>query len=233
MIGSLESKVQQLEIPLEKGGEAFWLDDRTIAHVVEGDGKKSDLFALPIKFEAQSSSAGISSEPATLIGSFPTASATNFRYSSRSGRLVFSDYVYPDGDLTKVKEKDEAWENRGTSALVYDATFVRHWDTWVGPKQSSLFSVELAANPDHKWVLGTDFVNVLKDTGHVGLESPIYLCGNLMFGLKSSPVEPFGGTDDFDVSKTQIVYTAKDPSLPQAWHTKQNVRFLFRPSVNF
>ena len=40
-----------------------------------------------------------------------------------------------------------------------------------------------------------------------------------------SPVEPFGGLDDFDVSETHIVYTTKDPKLSEAWHTKQNVCF--------
>ena len=39
-----------------------------------------------------------------------------------------------------------------------------------------------------------------------------------------SPVEPFGGTNDYAVSEEYIVYTAKDPDLPEAWHTKQNVR---------
>jgi hypothetical protein len=36
-------------------------------------------------------------------------------------------------------------------------------------------------------------------------------------------VEPFGGTDDFSVVGSSVLYTAKDPKLPQAWHTKQNV----------
>ena len=36
-------------------------------------------------------------------------------------------------------------------------------------------------------------------------------------------MEPFGGLDDFDVSQTHLVYTTKDPILPPAWHTKQNV----------
>lgn len=84
-----------------------------------------------------------------------------------TGRLVFSDYVYPDGNLTSVKENDEAWENRGTSAMVYDTTFVRHWDTWVGPKSSSLFAVQLAKGSDEKWELATEFVNPLNGTGHV------------------------------------------------------------------
>jgi dipeptidyl aminopeptidase/acylaminoacyl peptidase len=201
-IAPLESKVQPLEIFLAKGGEAFWLDDRTVAHVFEGEGKKLELHALSIQFETQTLTA---LEPPVLIGKLPTTSATNFRYSSTSGFLVFSDNVYADGDLKTVKEQDAAWENRGTSALVYDTTFVRHWDTWVGPKKSSLFSTGLRRNPDHKWELGSDFANLLKSTNH------------------SSPVEPFGGTDDFDVSETHVVYTSKDPSLPEAWHTKQNV----------
>ena len=36
-------------------------------------------------------------------------------------------------------------------------------------------------------------------------------------------MEPFGGTDDFDVSSTHVIYTTKDPKLPPAWHTKQDV----------
>jgi hypothetical protein len=39
-----------------------------------------------------------------------------------------------------------------------------------------------------------------------------------------TPVEPFGGTNDYDVSDEYIVYTTKDPELPEACHTKQNVR---------
>ena len=39
-----------------------------------------------------------------------------------------------------------------------------------------------------------------------------------------TPLEPFGGTGDYDVSENYIVYTTKDPNLPEAWHTKQNVK---------
>jgi dipeptidyl aminopeptidase/acylaminoacyl peptidase len=54
-------------------------------------------------------------------------------------------------------------------------------------------------------VLGETYVNVLKGTG------------------LSSPVEPFGETDDFDISQTHVIFTAKDPQLPKAMHTKQNI----------
>ena len=55
--------------------------------------------------------------------------------------------------------------------MVYDETFVRHWDTWRGPKRSSLFVVGLGkeSNEDGegKWVLGETFEAPLKGTKHV------------------------------------------------------------------
>jgi len=72
-------------------------------------------------------------------------------------------------------------------------------------KKPALFSVRLLRDPDRKWIFGDEYYTPLKDTGH------------------QCPVEPFGGTDDFDISETSIVYTTKDPKLPEAWHTKQNI----------
>ncbi|KAE9393265.1 alpha/beta-hydrolase [Gymnopus androsaceus JB14] len=200
-IAPLESTVKPFELPLAKGGEAFWLTGNTIAHE-----KTRHLISIDVVYHpVTENSAGIlHTDSPVLLGSFPTSSATNFRYST-DGFLVFSDSVYADGNLTTVKEQDEAWENRGTSALVYDHTYERHWDHWVLPKSQALFSVRLTQGPDHKWSFGSEFVNLLAGTSH------------------SSPVEPFGGTDDFDVSKQTVIYTTLDPALSPAWHTKQNV----------
>jgi hypothetical protein len=99
-----------------------------------------------------------------------------------------------------------------------------HWDTWTGPKRPSLFSVRLYKDPSDKWVLDEDFVNILKDTNHVCMwitsQRPLFTRISL---FQHTPVEPFGGLDSFDASGMKIVYTAKDPNLPEAWHTKQNV----------
>lgn len=122
-IAPLESKAQPLAIPLAKGGEAFWLDARTVAHVVTNEeSKKLELFALHVNYGTELAAPG----PPVLIASFPTSTATNFKYAYESGRLVFSDSVYPDGNLSTVKEQDEAWENRGTTALVYDSGYERY-----------------------------------------------------------------------------------------------------------
>lgn len=155
---------------LEKGGEAFWIKTKTIAHVVESNGHL-EIYVLDINFETESEGkAGVleTPEPPKLIAKLPNKSAGNFRYSV-SGHLVFSDYVYADGNLTSVGKRDEAQEHRGNSAYVYDTTFVRHWDTWVGDKKLSLFSVRLFQDPDRNWIFGDEFVNLLKGTDHVML----------------------------------------------------------------
>lgn len=170
-ITAVETTVRPLEIPLAKGGQAFWLAPRVIAHVVPNEETKvQDVYAISVEFETQPVDGGpvklATPEPPVLIGSFPTSTSDNFRYISESGVLVFSDSVYEDGELKAVKEGDNAWENRGTTALVYDETYVRHWDTYRGPKHWSLFSVKLV----HKggiWSLGDEFVNLLAGTAHV------------------------------------------------------------------
>ncbi|KAH7921310.1 alpha/beta-hydrolase [Leucogyrophana mollusca] len=209
-ITPLDIASERLEIALPDGGEAFWLDSRTMAHVVvtgEGSKAKQELYAFSVDFEQHFSGSRLSSDTPILVGSFPITTASSFRYSPSSGYLVFSAYVYADGDLTMVKANDEAYDSRGNSALIYDSALERLWDTWAGPKHKSLFSVRL-----HKegstWVLGKDFVNTLHGTG------------------LSSPSEPFGGTGDFDISDTHIVYTAADPGLPAVLHTRQGIYYV-------
>ncbi|KAH7925143.1 alpha/beta-hydrolase, partial [Leucogyrophana mollusca] len=205
-VAPVEAALQPLQIPLPDGGDVFWLDSRTIAHVVEtgkDENKKQELYALAVNFDQSTLTSGAP----VLVGAFPVTTAANFRYSAASGYLVFSAYVHADGDITKVEAHDKAYEARGNSALVYEETYERQWDTWVGPKHKALFTVRLYKEQS-SWVLGKDFTNTLNGTG------------------VSSPVEPFGGTDDFDISNSHIVYTAKDPKLPKAWHTKQNIYYV-------
>ena len=167
----VEITVQPLEIPLAKGGQAFWLTPRVIAHVVTNEETKvQDIYVISVEFETQSSDRVKITTPAplVLIGSFPTSTSDNFRYIPESGILVFSDFVYEDGELRAAKEGDEAWQGRGNTALVYDETYVRHWDTYRGPKHQSLFSVKLARE-NGIWSLGEEFINLLAGTKHVSV----------------------------------------------------------------
>jgi hypothetical protein len=176
-IASLESTDQPVEVPLTHGGETFWLDERTIGLVVSGgnggDSKVARLFAVSVRFTGGSLNAA--ADPPLLLGQFPTASPSNFRYAAKAGLLVFSEYVYEDGELIKVLENDRQWDERGNTALVYDDTYERHWDTWTVPKRSSLFTVQLSKDAEDKWHFGDQFTNVLYGTGHVGRERALFV----------------------------------------------------------
>jgi hypothetical protein len=105
VLASLDSPDETLEIPFPKGGEAFWLDDRTVAHVVDDEDKKRlNIYAIRIHFTPGESGLKVLSAPdtPTLIATLPTSSATNFRYRTTSEYLVFSDSVYADGDIWTV-----------------------------------------------------------------------------------------------------------------------------------
>ncbi|KAF8903097.1 Alpha/Beta hydrolase protein [Gymnopilus junonius] len=189
-----------IQIPLDKGGDTFWLSSRTFANVVQKD-EDAEIYALDIVSNGETESYA----SPVLIGTIPSKTAGNFRYNADTGNLVFSAYVYPDGNLSTVAQQDKEWEERGNSAFVYDTTYVRHWDEWQEKKGPQLFSTQIKQGHDGVWALSSSFQSPLQGTKHY------------------SPVEPFGGTDDFDVSATHIIYTTKDPELPEAWHTKQNV----------
>ncbi|GJJ15786.1 hypothetical protein Clacol_010064 [Clathrus columnatus] len=183
-------------------GDAFWLDSDTIGHVVVNEENKvQELHAVSI---ARESTRLVSISSSALIASFPVSDLGNFIYSSQAESLVFSTAAWPDKNIHTIKEQDEAYEKRGHSARVYDQLFVRHWDTWRGPKIQTLFTVSLK-KADGKWTLGNDYISPLNNTEH------------------SAPVEPFGGVDHFDISATQIVYTTKDPEVDPASHTRTDI----------
>lgn len=94
-----------------------------------------------------------------------------------------------------------------STAKVYTSLFVRHWDAWSTENQNSLWYGQLA-RIDGKWTLETPgFTNLLAGT-------------NL-----SSPVPPFGGTGDFDMSSCAICFVAKDPNLNPARFTKTDLYY--------
>ncbi|KAF5357378.1 hypothetical protein D9758_005869 [Tetrapyrgos nigripes] len=184
-------------------GQAFWITNRTLGHVVEDNGRLT-INAVNIEFSAGDYHFTVS----LSVGSIPTKTASGFRYSAEDGRLVFLDHVYPDGNLTAVAEHDRNWENRGNSALVYDTTPVRFWDSWVGPKSASLFSVRLSKDVlSQTWLMESDFVNLLQSAGH-----------------RLSVMETMSGyAGTFDVSNGIVAYIAPDLASYKETPTKQNV----------
>jgi hypothetical protein len=100
------------------------------------------------------------------VWTFFLPTRSNFKYVPSTRRLVFSSYVYADEDLETIQSQNEAWEAKKDTVRVYDTLYVRHWDKYIGPKHSSLFSVFLGLE-NNKWSLGTKYIALLKGTGHV------------------------------------------------------------------
>jgi hypothetical protein len=104
-VASVASSIEPVEFPLANAREAFWLDDRTVGSVVADEKSKSvGLYSLSVHFTNETTS-----DPPALLGKFPTAYPSSFRYAAEAGVLVFSGNVYEDGDLTKAPENDEKW----------------------------------------------------------------------------------------------------------------------------
>jgi hypothetical protein len=90
--------------------------------------------------------------------------------------------------MADLQEQDEKWEKRGNTALVYDSTYERHWDTWAGPKTTSLFSVRFSKDADGKWQLGSKYINLLNDTGHVSSAARIARVRNFTIVCRVAPL---------------------------------------------
>lgn len=110
----------------------------------------------------------------------------------------------PDGEIYSPGSEPQTYN----SAKIYDSLFVRHWDAWLTPNQNSLW-YGLLVREDGKWKL--------EDPGLT----------NLLAGTRlSSPVPPFGGTGDFDISDKGVAFVAKDPDLNPARNTKTDLYYV-------
>ena len=176
---SICSTYTYFSIKFEKGGETFWLSSRTFAHVVESqDG--SEIFTYDINVDNISSFNSSHQIPTSHtspvnIVKIPSTTAANFRFNPITSTLVFSSYVYPDGNLSSVADQDKEWEERGNTALVYDATYVRHWDVWQGKKGPQLFGVRIQKESGGAWKVDKEFASPLMGTKHVRIFSSFLL----------------------------------------------------------
>lgn len=95
-----------------------------------------------------------------------------------------------------------------SSAKVYTSLFARHWDSWNTENTSSLF-YGVIDRKDGQYSLRDNTIH------------------NALAGTKlSSPVPSFGGTGDFDIGPSGLVFVAKDPELNPAVYTKTDLYYI-------
>lgn len=92
---------------------------------------------------------------------------------------------------------------------MYTSLFARHWDSWVGENRNAVFYGSLKKSPSSTLTLeAPGLINALAGTG------------------LQSPVPPFGGAGDFDISSSGIAFVARDPGLNPATHTKTDLYYV-------
>jgi pre-mRNA-splicing helicase BRR2 len=124
------------------------------------------------------------------------------------GKIGFavSGKANPDGSLYNPKDAKKPV----SSGKYYTSLFVRHWDKYIEPQKNALWYGLLQIVPSGGTAsMSTKYsvsglTNLMAVTGLDGVEAPI---------------SPFGGTDNFDISPSAIVFVAKDPDLNPATHT--------------
>ena len=117
--------------------------------------------------------------------------------------IAFTAKARPDGSIYNPRDDCKPL----TSGRLYDGTFVRHWDEWVTENRNSIWFAAISRDSaESRFTLST-IRNALHGTG---LESPI---------------PPFGGKDNYDLSTSGIVFVAKEPRYADrsAFNTKANV----------
>ncbi|KAN0122478.1 dipeptidyl-peptidase-like protein V precursor [Hyaloscypha variabilis] len=121
--------------------------------------------------------------------------------------LVVTSLATPSGSLYN----PETAEKPKSTGRVYSKLFVRQWDSYVTENTNSIWYTTLKI----KKLSGasTTTIGSLRNAlaGSAGLESP---------------VPPFGGAGDFDISKNGIVFVAKDPKINAANYTKTDLYFI-------
>lgn len=136
---------------------------------------------------------------------FIDASVSNLqakKLGDGSVAIAFSALATPEGKLFNPQTEEKPL----SSAMVYTSLFVRHWDQWLTKNRPAIWYGALQKK-DGKYSLS-------------GLT-------NALAGTKlSSPVGPFGGTGDFDISESGLVFVSKDPDVNPALYTKTNLYYV-------
>ncbi|PSN69781.1 hypothetical protein BS50DRAFT_519189 [Corynespora cassiicola Philippines] len=133
------------------------------------------------------------------IISGPVGDLKTHRVNDSTVAIAVSGSATSDGNL----HNPEKAKKPLTTGRLYTSLFVRHWDHYVTENKNAIFIGTLTLKDD-KYKL-SELKNALKGT------------------KLSSPIEPFGGADHFDISSTGLVFTSKDPDLNPALHTKTNI----------
>lgn len=123
--------------------------------------------------------------------------------------IAVSGKARPNGELYNPEDEPKKF----TTGTLYDSLMVRHWDKYVTPNRNAIWHGILH-----------------KAKPHITESKGRYALGNLTNILQGSrlesPIPPWGGQDNFDLSAIGVGFVAKDPDLNPATNTKSNFYYV-------
>jgi dipeptidyl aminopeptidase/acylaminoacyl peptidase len=118
--------------------------------------------------------------------------------------------VYAQAYLNGTAFNAELEEEPVSSARIYTETYVRHWDTWLTDKRNNVFGGTLTS-ADGSYTFDGQLRN--------------FVAGLSNLTRAESPVAPFGGASDYDISPDgqQVAFLTKNIDLPLANYTSSQI----------
>ena len=155
---------------------------------------------------------------ASLVTSLPAPYSGLKAVSTESGDIHFLVYAlaYPNGTAYNA----DTAETPASTARIYTDIYVRHWDTWLSPERNAVFGGVLSSG-NGSYSLNGELTN--------------YVTGKCNATCAESPVQPFGGSGDYDISPdgSQVVFLTKNIDLPLANFTSSQIYLVpFAGTVN-
>ncbi len=120
--------------------------------------------------------------------------AGNLIVSPTGEHIAFTLDVFPGNSVQETQTRLDAKAENPASGLLYDAAFVRHWDTWKDGRRSHLFVLNTRTK---------NLVDVMKTMD------------------ADTPSKPFGGPEEmtFTPDGTAVVFSARDVGRQEPWST--------------
>ncbi|EJT81513.1 hypothetical protein GGTG_01491 [Gaeumannomyces tritici R3-111a-1] len=188
--------------------EPVWVDEEYFLFVKSGEKGTSSLMLGSVSADC---------EPAEVYQA--RGSVSNLKVKPLSNNRVLlacSALATPDGQMYNPDKDDEKVYHTGR---VYSSLYVRHWDSYVGKNKNAVWYGTL------KWQPASGSGSS-KSGRTLSVESSQGLINALAGTGLESPVPPFGGASDFDVSPHGLAFVARDLDVNPAIYTKSSVYFV-------
>ncbi|KAG6986433.1 hypothetical protein G7Y79_00087g101120 [Physcia stellaris] len=225
-----EATTEWERLDLISGQISTWSTDSNISEIVfVGPTSSSILYINATNEEGDGGISLYSADAAdlasaVLVASLPAPFTGLKAVSTPSGAIHFlvNAKAYSNGTAYN----EDLAEAPASTARIYKDIYVRHWDTYLTPERYAVFG----------GVLSRSSSNGSSSGGYTlagGLTN--YVTGLCNATCAESPVQPFGGSGDYDISPdgSQVIFLTKNIDLPLANYTSSQIYWVpFSGSVN-